>query len=152
MTIGSQNDSTSNKRHKTQFRIPLFEVDIGQAVYHGNYFHLFELGREAFLRDLGYPYRRLMDQELHLTIVEVSCNYRRPLHYDELVEIRTGVNWIRNRSLSLSQDIYLVEGAAEPILCTAAVFNLVCIHFSGKAVTIPKDFAQRLEQWTFSDA
>ena len=31
--------------HKTELRAPVFEVDLGQAVYHGNYFHVFELAR-----------------------------------------------------------------------------------------------------------
>ena len=70
--VGSKtNQESSRIWHKTQLRVPLFEVDLGQAVYHGNYFHLFELGREAFLRDLGYPYRRFMDQQLHLKEVNV---------------------------------------------------------------------------------
>ena len=68
--------------HKTRLRVPLYEVDLGHAVYHGNYFHLLELAREGFLRDLGYPYRRFMDEQLHLTVVEASCSYWRSLRYD----------------------------------------------------------------------
>ncbi len=51
----SQSTSTSTPYHITSLRVPFFEVDIGQAVYHGNYYHLFELGREDFLRKTGFP-------------------------------------------------------------------------------------------------
>jgi acyl-CoA thioesterase FadM len=42
--------------HTTRLRVPLFEVDLGQVVYHWNYFHLFESAREDFLRTIGFPY------------------------------------------------------------------------------------------------
>lgn len=134
--------------HTAQMRVPLYEVDIGQAVYHGNYYHLFELGREAFLRDMGHPYRRLMDRRLHLTIVEAHCNYRRPLRYDDPIDIRTCVLWKRSRSLAFLHQIHrLEEGKDEPVFCTKAVLNMVCVHFSGQARVLPEDFVEALERW-----
>ena len=146
--VGSKTNHESSLRwHRTSLRVPLFEVDLGQAVYHGNYFHLLELGREAFLRDLGYPYRRFMDQELHLAIVEASCAYRRPLHYDDLIEIHTGIKGWRRRSLALSQAIYRDEGEGGLVLCTTVTLNMVCIHFTGQATILPTEFVDRLEKW-----
>jgi acyl-CoA thioester hydrolase len=138
------NDQPPRVWHKTQLRVPLFEIDLGQAVYHGNYFHLFELGREDFLRSLGYPYRRFMDQQLHLAIVEASCSYRRPIHYDDLIEVHTGVNWWRSRSLALSHLIYRNEGEGELALCTKATLNMVCVRFSGQSTILPTEFVELL--------
>ena len=146
--VGSKSNHESSLRwHRTQLRVPLFEVDLGQGVYHGNYFHLFELGREDFLRDLGYPYRHFMDLQLHLAVVEASCSYRRPLHYDDLIEIHTGVKGWRRRSIALSQAIYRDEGEEEMVLCTAVGFNMVCIRFTGEATILPTEFVDRLEEW-----
>ncbi len=144
--------------HSTYIRVPLFEVDLGQAVYHGNYYHLFELARETFLKDLGYPYKRLMERELHLAVVEATCKYRRPAHYDERLEIRTAVRWLRRRSLSMAQEIYLAPDCPEespgenppPVLCTTLVLNMVCVRFSGQATLIPPDFAECLEKWAMT--
>ena len=140
-------DDSFRLMHKTRLRVPLFEVDLGQAVYHGNYYHLFELGREAFLRDLGYPYRRFMDQQLHLSIVEASCSYRRPLLYDDLIEVHTGVNWWRTRSLAFSQAIYRDDGEDDLVLCTKATLNMVCVRFTGQATVIPAEFVDVLKRW-----
>jgi acyl-CoA thioester hydrolase len=146
--VGSKmKDESARNLYKTQLRVPLFEVDLGQAVYHGNYFHLFELGREAFLRDLGYPYRRFMDQQLHLSIVEASCSYRRPLHYDDLIEVHTGVIWWRTRSLAFTQAIYRDDGEDESVLCTKATLNMVCVRFTGQATVIPMEFVELLKIW-----
>jgi len=141
------NDQSPKVWHKTELRVPLFEIDLGQAVYHGNYFHLFELGREDFLRNLGYPYRRFMDQQLHLAIVEASCSYRRPVHYDDLIEIHTGINWWRSRSLALSHMIYRDEGERGLILCTKATLNMVCVRFTGQSVSLPIEFVDLLKGW-----
>jgi acyl-CoA thioester hydrolase len=133
--------------HTTSMRIPLFEVDLGQAVYHGNYFHLLELGRESFLRDLGYPYKHFMDQSMHLTIVELTCNYRKSLRYDDAIEVRTAVSWWRSRSLAFEQAVYRTGAAGEPELCTQATLNMVCVRFSGKPTVLPRDFLDLLTQW-----
>lgn len=132
--------------HAFSLRVPLFEVDLGQAVYHGNYFHLLELGREAFLRDLGYPYRRFMEQQLHLTIVDLSCTYRQPLHYDDLVEVHTAVLGWRRRSMALSQAIFRTDEARGPALCTRATIQMVCVRFTGQPTTLPAPFTALLKQ------
>jgi acyl-CoA thioester hydrolase len=136
--------------HKTRFRVPLYEVDLGQAVYHGNYYHLFEQAREAFLRDLGYPYKRFMDQEMHLTIVETSCSYRRSLRYDDSIEAHTGILWKRRRSLAFSQILYRDEGEGSLTLCTQATLNMVCVRFTGQPTVLPADFMELIEKWQAS--
>ncbi len=131
----------------TGLRVPLYEVDLGQGVYHGNYFHLLETAREDFLRHLGYPYRRFMGQELHLTIVEASISYRNSLHYDEEIEVHTAVPWRRSRSLGFSQLIFRISDSHPPALCTRAELTMVCVRFSGQPTPIPKDFSALLDEW-----
>lgn len=147
MAASKCKDEPSRRWHRTQLRVPLFEVDLGQAVYHGNYYHLLELGREDFLRDLAYPYRRFMDQRLHLTIVEASCTYRRPLHYDDIIEVQTRVDWWRSRSLAFSQVIYRKEDPEGMVLCTEATLNMVCVRFTGQPTVLPVEFVDILKQW-----
>lgn len=150
-TIGmSQADPTPEEVtawHRARLRVPLFEVDLGQAVYHGNYFHLFELAREELLRELGYPYRRFMDGQMHLTVVEATCAYRRSVHYDEWIEVHTGVLWVRSRSLAFCQKIFREGEDAHPVLCTRATLNMVCVRFTGQPTMLPREFLDRLEAW-----
>ncbi len=150
--------------HISRLRVPLFEVDLGQAVYHGNYFHLFELAREEFLREIGFPYRRFMELQMHLTVVESTCTYRRPIGYDDLLEIHTGISCMRRRSLAFSQLIFRedrvgeqqAEGnrnisdrqelkSAEKQLCTQALLNMVCVRFSGRPAVFPEEFIEAVD-------
>lgn len=138
-------DEAVSNWHKTELRVPLFEVDLGHAVYHGNYFHIFELARESCLRDMGYPYPRFMEQELHLTVVEANCSYRRPLRYDDLIQVHSRIQWWRRRSLAFSQIIYTLEEGNKLVLCTKATLNMVCVRFDGRPSTLPEDFVALLK-------
>ena len=84
--------SSITSYHITSLRVPFFEVDMGQAVYHGNYYHMFELAREDLLRKAGFPYREFMNRQLHLSVVESRCKYRKSLRYDDQIEIHTGIS------------------------------------------------------------
>ena len=96
---------------------------------------------------LAYPYRRFMDQHLHLTIVEASCTYRRPLHYDDIIEVQTRVDWWRSRSLAFSQAIYRKEDPEGLVLCTEATLNMVCVRFTGQPTVLPVEFVDILKKW-----
>jgi len=133
-------DSSHISYHVTRLRVPLFEVDLGQAVYHGNYFHLFEMGREDFLRSLGFPYREFMNRGLHLTIVGMNCAYRKPLVYDDQIDIYTGISWTRKRSIGFSQLIQRPGKGDKMELCTTITFDMVCVTFSGRPTSLPADF------------
>lgn len=116
-------------------RIPLFEIDIGGGVYHGNYFHLFEQAREAFFREVGYPYSHLVNKGLHLTMAEININYHKPLRYDETVSIQTELVALRPHSLHLYQEIIRDNN-----ICTEARFTMVLVDSAGKAVKLPEEF------------
>lgn len=140
--------STVTPYHITSLRVPFFEVDMGQAVYHGNYYHFFELGREDFLRKTGFPYREFLNRQLHLTIVESRCKYRKSLRYDDEIEIHTGITSLRRRNLSFSQLMYRPAQASanretkssELELCTETQLNMICLRFTGQATYLPEDF------------
>lgn len=127
-------------------RVPLFAVDLGQGVYHGSYFHLFELGREAFLRALDYPYARLMAQGLHLTVAALECRYSASLHYDDLIEVQTGVCRLGHRSLSLVHRIQRLNQEHGLETTTEAVMHFVCVR-EGVPVPLPKAFKERILRW-----
>jgi acyl-CoA thioester hydrolase len=140
--------------HITAYRVPLFEVDMGQAVYHGNYYHFFELGRSELLRKIGYPYIELINRQLHLSIVESRCKYRKALRYNDEIEIHTGIVSLSKRGLIFSQLIYRNANEAsacqmpdkpEPELCTAARLNMLCVSFAGRVTPLPEDFLPAVE-------
>ena len=138
--------------HITSLRVPFFVVDMGQAVYHGNYFHFFEMARIELMSKTGFPYREFLNRQLHLTIIESRCKYRKALHYDDQIEIHTAITSLSRRSLSFSQLIYrLAENPSRETqnpqfeLCTEAQLNVICVRFTGQPTILPEDFRQAFE-------
>lgn len=128
--------------HRFSYRVPLYETDMGQGVYHGNYFHLFELAREALLRDLGFGYPELVARQMHLAIVETHCQYRQPVRYDDQIEIFTTIPILKSRSIQFHQQLFL---SASGKLATEARLTTVSINFAGKSIPLPPELKQRLE-------
>jgi len=150
---GTQAAGAAIPYHITRLRVPFFEVDMGQAVYHGNYYHLFDLGREDFMRKIGFPYREFLNRQLHLTIIGSRCKYRQALRYDDEIEIHTGITLLSRRNLSFSQLIYRPAQASanretknsELQLCTETQLNMICMRFTGQATHLPEDFRLAVE-------
>ncbi|WP_449245757.1 acyl-CoA thioesterase [Desulfobacca acetoxidans] len=131
----------AGKGHRFSYRIPLFEVDMGQAVYHGNYFHLFELAREQLLRDLGFGYPELVARQIHLAVVEAHCRYRQPVRYDDQIDIITVIPSLKSRSVQFQQQLFLT---ATSKLATEVRLTTISIDFSGKPVPLPPELRQKL--------
>jgi acyl-CoA thioester hydrolase, YbgC/YbaW family len=90
---------------KTSFRVRYAETDKMGIVYHSNYLVWFEVGRSEIFRDLNLPYTIFEEQDLGLTIIEASCRYRQPAHYDDEIIVITKVN-IFSRKVTFSYLIY----------------------------------------------
>ncbi len=65
------------------------EVDSLKIVWHGHYLKYFEDAREAFGRKYGLGYKDFFKNGFTTPIVNVSCNYKKPLEYGNtaIVEI-----------------------------------------------------------------
>ena len=79
----------------TTLRVRYAETDQMGVVYHGNYFAWFEVGRVELLRSLGFTYAELEAEGCGLPVVEVSCRYRLPARYDDLLTVETAVKALR---------------------------------------------------------
>src|SRR5207248_3318351 len=72
-------------------RVRYAETDRMGLLHHANYLVYFEQGRIELLRSLGRSYRELEDQGFLLVLTRVEVRYRRPVHYDDLLTLRTFV-------------------------------------------------------------
>jgi YbgC/YbaW family acyl-CoA thioester hydrolase len=105
------------------------------------------------LRKTGFHYREFLNRQLHLTIIESRCKYRKALCYDDQIEIHTGISSLSRRNLSFSQLIYRpAETSAnhetkssELELCTQIQLNMICLRFTGQTTHLPADFRLAVE-------
>ena len=82
-------EGTVSRIHRTQVRVRYAETDRMGVVYYANYFVWFEVARTEWLRATGWSYREMESEGVSLPVIEAQCEYRRPAHYDDEIEIRT---------------------------------------------------------------
>ena len=96
-------------RIKTQIRVIYADTDAMGIVYHTNYIKWFEVGRNEYLRELGYPYFRLESEKLWLPVASVECIYKAPARYDDILEITAWMSELKAASLTMSYEIRKAE-------------------------------------------
>lgn len=92
-------------------RVRFGETDLQGVVYYANYLLYAEVGRIAYLRELGIVYERdFLERGLDFTIGEASVRYRAPLRFDDEFDIRVRVGEIRQSSWSFEYAIDRADG------------------------------------------
>src|SRR5271167_2774566 len=86
--------------YETKFRVRYAETDQMGVVYHSNFVIWFEVGRVEMLRQLGFTYREMEQQDdTHLPVVDVRCRYKTPARYDDFICVRTRLLNVRESLL-----------------------------------------------------
>ena len=94
------------KTYQTQVRVRYAETDQMGVVYHSNFIIWFEVGRVEMLRELGFSYLEMEQQDdTNLAVVEVRCRFKAPARYDDLVSIRTRLVNVRESLLHFTYEV-----------------------------------------------
>jgi acyl-CoA thioester hydrolase len=91
-----------------RLRVRFCETDAMGIVHHGSYFAYLEETRVEYLRALGRPYDRLRAEGVEFPVVEAAMRYRRPLRFDDVVDIRVRVASARGATFQMS---YVLDAA-----------------------------------------
>jgi acyl-CoA thioester hydrolase len=100
------NSSQPEAVNETRVRVRYAETDKMGVVYHSNHFVWFEVGRVELLRQLGFSYRDMEEEDgRFIAVVEAKCRYRAPVRYDEEVIIRTRLMNVRESVIHFAYEL-----------------------------------------------
>ena len=108
--IGSDRVSEAPFPFCIRQRVRFGETDLQGVVYYANYLLYAEVGRVAYLRELGLDYARLLERGIDFTIGEASVRYKASLHFDEEYDIRVRVGDVRRVSWSFEYAVDRADG------------------------------------------
>jgi acyl-CoA thioester hydrolase len=92
--------------NETRLRVRYAETDQMGVVYHSNYLIWFEVGRVEFLRQLGFVYKDLeQNEDCHIAVVDVRCKYKAPARYDDCILVRTRLRNVRESVIHFDYEI-----------------------------------------------
>jgi acyl-CoA thioester hydrolase len=91
---------------ETRLRVRYAETDQMGVVYHANYVVWFEVGRVETLRQLGFSYREMeQNEDCHIAVVDLRCRYKAPAKYDDEIVVRTELKNVRDSLLHFAYEI-----------------------------------------------
>ncbi len=99
--------------NETKLRVRYVETDQMGVVYHTNFLIWFEVGRVELLRQLGFTYRDMEQEDgCYIAVADLRCRYKAPARYDDVIVVRT---WLRNARGSLIHFGYQIlrDGSGE---------------------------------------
>jgi acyl-CoA thioester hydrolase len=97
--------------NETRIRVRYAETDQMGVVYHANHFIWFEVGRVELLRQLGFSYKD-MEQQDHcfIAVVDARCRYKAPAQYDDEIIVRTWLKNIRESVIHFGYELVRADG------------------------------------------
>ncbi len=123
-------------------RVQFYDTDAQGIVHHSNYFRYFEEARGEFLRELGMPYSAIRELGYEVVLLSASCDFKKPLLYDEVVEIDLSLEEMDRFTFSFT---YRVSVGGE---LRAEGRTKHCMVKDGKLVSIPPQIRERLSAET----
>lgn len=82
------------------------ETDQMGYVYYGRYLEYFEVARTEMIRSLGMPYTALEEQGVMLPVVRTEIDYKAPIYYDELMDVKVHLFSIPTVKLETYYEIF----------------------------------------------
>ena len=134
---------------KAQRRVEFSDTDMAGIMHYSNFFRFMETAEHGFYRSLGFSVvNSTLDPRVGWPRVHAECDYRKPLRFEDLVELHLLVTEKRSKALSFQFRFRKVTGESAEEVARGAL-TIVCVAHapdgSMKAVPIPQEIAGKIE-------
>lgn len=115
-----------------RIRVRFAETDGMGIVHHSRYFPMVEEARVAYLRHIGHPYQEIREEGLEMNVLEAWMKYRRPLLFDDVVDVHTSVASVERASFQMEY-LLIVD---EEVRATGVTAH-GCVTAAGRPTRLP---------------
>jgi acyl-CoA thioester hydrolase len=105
-----------------QIRTRFAETDAMGVIHHSAFVPYLEEARAALLRHEGHPYDLVRAEGIEFPVLEVYVRYRRPLRFDEVVDVAVSVGELTRTTFQVG---YLLTVAGETRATAVTVHGAV---------------------------
>ena len=116
------------------------------VVYHGDYFHYFEVARTEFLREYGIRYRDMEESGMYLVVVESGARFRKGIRYDEMMTISARVSERSGVRIGFDYEIRPEETDPEEPPHVTGRTVLACVDGDGRPRRFPAPLKDAIDQ------
>jgi acyl-CoA thioester hydrolase len=130
-------------------RVEFSETDMAGIVHYSNFFRYMETAENGFFRSLGHSVvMNQFETPLGWPRVHAECDYRRPLRFEDEVEIHLLVSRKKSKAISYLFKFTKLNGP-ERVEVARGSLTVVCVakrkDGSFAAVKIPGKFAAKIQ-------
>lgn len=115
-----------------RIRVRFAETDAMGVVHHSRYLPYMEESRVEYLRHLGHPYAEIRSEGRDLTVLECFVRYRRPVRFDEIIEVHLRLASSTRTRFQMS---YLITVAGDIRATGVTVHG--CVTADGRPTRLP---------------
>ena len=83
-----------------------YETDQMAVVHHSNYIRWFEEARVDYLDQIGLSYHSIEAAGVYSPVLSVSCDYKSPVRFNDLVEIKAELVFFNGIKMKLAYTVY----------------------------------------------
>lgn len=123
--------------HIYHHKVHYYETDKMRITHHSNYIRWMEEARMDYLSSLGYGMKRLESEGITSPVVSVTCQYKQPTTFDDIIEIE--VSLLRYTGVKLILQYVMKNTATQAVVCTAESSHCL-IDTAGKPISVKKRF------------
>lgn len=125
----------------TRLRVRYCECDPMNVAHHGACVAWLEIARTEMLRECGVSYAQLEAAGVFLVVAKLEARYRRPILYDDMVEVRARVSGGGRAKLVHAYEVVVVERHGATIeggeAAITATTTLACVDAQGRVCALP---------------
>lgn len=124
--------------NESRLRVRYAETDRMGIVYHSNHFIWFEVGRVELLRQLGFSYRDMEENDgCRIAVIDARCRYKAPALYDDEIIVRTHLEYVRESLIQFGYELLRVSDGE--LLAEGDTTHIV-VDSQMKKVVIPEKY------------
>ena len=130
------------KSHVINFRVRYAETDQMGVVHHGNYPKFLEMGRIEWLRNLGFSYKEMEEDNVILPVISMNVIFKKSANYDDLIQVKTTLLNIPNVKIKFGYQIHNEKGE---LLTTAETILAFMDKSRMKPIACPEELLAKIE-------
>ncbi|MBT8263368.1 MAG: acyl-CoA thioesterase [Bacteroidia bacterium] len=131
------------KKNITKLRVRYGETDQMGVVYYGNYAQYLEQGRTEWLRELGFSYRWMEENNVKLPVIKLVIDYKLPARYDDEIFITTTLRKLPTVKIEFDYEIHNADG---DLLVTASTTLVFVDMHTNKLKRAPDYLIKKLQE------
>ncbi len=86
------------------------ETDQMGVIHHAVYPVWYEVARTDFIKAFGISYSQMEQMGIMLPLIELSCNYKKPAHYEDELTIKVHISLLTHVKIEFTYEIFNVNG------------------------------------------